>query len=194
MDEILNKWSSELTQYTKKFHEQAVEVAEWDRVLVENGEKISKLYTETVAAEATQANIDQNLEYIDSQQQELSSILDAYESQVRELLDGGLARGEGVQPADEEREKAYNLAEGLNKQLDDMSKNLATMIDEINQSAVLSGTKEAQDDEDPIAQIVQILNAHLTSLEWIDQNSSSLNAQLKDVSSTQSSLMQSRNM
>lgn len=41
MEEILNKWTKELDSYSAEFHRQAVEVAEWDRELIENGSKVS---------------------------------------------------------------------------------------------------------------------------------------------------------
>jgi nuclear pore complex protein Nup62 len=50
-----------------------------------------------------------------------------------------------MQPADIQREKAYSLAEGLNKQLDDVSRNLNIMIDEVNK---MNGTEQSIDDND----------------------------------------------
>ena len=47
-----------------------------------------------------------------------------------------------MNPADEERESAYNTAENLNKQLDDLGNTLSDMIKEIN------STKGAEDDDD----------------------------------------------
>ncbi|GAC94912.1 nucleoporin [Pseudozyma hubeiensis SY62] len=93
--------------------------------------------------------------------------------------------------ADVERERAYGLAETLNGQLDDVSKNLAAMIGELNSSganAARSGGAEGKDGVDAwaaegrdgsIAQIVAILNAHLGSLKWIDQSAGALRGKLE---------------
>ena len=93
----------------------------------------------TVETEETQKTIDQNLDYIDSQQQELSGILDLYEDQVQKLFERDATtagvNANGLRPVDEQREQTYSLAENLNKQLDDMSLNLTSMIEEINQTA-----------------------------------------------------------
>jgi hypothetical protein len=93
----------------------------------------------TVETEETQAKIDQNLNYIDSQQQELSKILDMYEDQVQKMFEKDAAtagiNANGLRPVDEQREQTYSLAENLNKQLDDMSLNLTSMIEEINQTS-----------------------------------------------------------
>ncbi len=78
-------------------------------------------------------------------------------------------------PADEEREKAYTLAESLNSQLDDMSSQLSTLIQDMN---VLSSQ---QDNDDPMNLIVRILGEHLTSLEWINQSVHHLGDKVKDL-------------
>lgn len=40
MEEILNMWTKDLEKYTREFHKQAAQVAEWDRQLIENGNKV----------------------------------------------------------------------------------------------------------------------------------------------------------
>jgi nuclear pore complex protein Nup62 len=97
-----------------------------------------------IKTETLQAEIDQSLSYINAQQEDLSSILDAYEKQMKEVLDESNLQ-QPMQPADIQREKAYSLAEGLNKQLDDVSRNLNIMIDEVNK---MNGTEQSIDDND----------------------------------------------
>lgn len=116
----------------------------------------------TVETEETQAKIDQNLDYIDSQQQELSKTLDMYEDQVQKLFEKDAAtagvNADGLRPVDEQREQTYSLAENLNKQLDDMSLNLTSMIEEINQTS----TKTEGESGDPVSftPVVFILAHH----------------------------------
>lgn len=43
MEEILNKWTTELAQQTKDFHTQASKVAQWDQQLIENGNKVREI-------------------------------------------------------------------------------------------------------------------------------------------------------
>jgi nuclear pore complex protein Nup62 len=61
------------------------------------------MYNEIQSIESTQRDVDQSLEYIDSQQKSLSNILESYEAQIHNLnqRQGGIATG-----ADAEREKA----------------------------------------------------------------------------------------
>lgn len=202
MEDIVKMWQGELDASIKEFSQQAGEVAAYDRVLLKGGDEISRLVAQIAQAEERQSGIDQTLDYVEQQQTELNALLDTYESQRSELLQASGAHGRmdmGV--ADVEREKAYALAENLNTQLDDMSRNLVSMIDEVNQmSAPTTNGRRAVRDatdassealgslqvsrdvpgyEDPITQISAILNAHFSSLKWIDEHTSSLRDRLE---------------
>ena len=209
IEEIVKMWQDELDACIKDFGRQAGEVAAWDRVLLRGGDEISKLVTHISQAEERQLKIDQTLDYVEQQQTELSALLDQYEGQRNELLGttpqgGSAGRGMDVGVADVEREKAYGLAEGLNAQLDDVSRSLVSMIEEVN-SLTATGTRSstvpstntgdaspadlnslrigARDsmagNEDPIMQISAILNAHLGSLKWIDEHTATLRERLE---------------
>jgi nuclear pore complex protein Nup62 len=43
MEEILNGWTKELEKQTKEFHKEAAQVAQWDQLLLENGNKVKPL-------------------------------------------------------------------------------------------------------------------------------------------------------
>jgi nuclear pore complex protein Nup62 len=154
-----------------------------------------------------QTDIDQSLEYIESQQSELAQALETYEEKVMELMEGSNADGSGrvvMNPVDEERERSYHLAESLNKQLDDMGKQLKYMIDDINHSKAsgasgfvdatksVSGgaaasssssalTSNAADEDNPVETIVQILSQHLSSLQWLDSSTADLTLQIHEL-------------
>lgn len=188
MDEIITRWATDLSRYQKEFKSQAAKVAEWDRLLVENGEKIQKLYTSTYEAEKASNEIERQLSGVESQQDELTAWLDQYEAQLEELFkkqqlgsgsgSGGeqkSAANDGLGP-DQERERTYKLAEKLTDRLDEMGKDLTKMIKEINDmSGSLSKGSKA---DDPLSQIIRVLNGHLTQLQWIDQNAAALQAKV----------------
>jgi nuclear pore complex protein Nup62 len=87
----------------------------------------------------------------------------------------------------------YKLAEKLSERLDDMGRDLSTMIEEINStSASLSKTDKADKPVNllkslfpdiiliyaKITQIVRILNSHLAQLQQIDQGTASLQTKI----------------
>jgi len=117
--------------------------------------------------EATQAQdrIDAALSYIEDSQNELTMLLNHYEDVVRESFEQ-IGGREAMQPADQERETMYALAESVNSQLDECVKGLGGMIDEINASARGGGGG------DLLGEVVKVLNEQLVSLGWIDEVSS----------------------
>lgn len=182
-EDVVAKWTSALSKSTTRFKSQAELIAEWDRVLAENGAKVSEVYNEVVAAEQTQTRIDDLLNYLGRQQDDLEAMLDKYERQANEILPEGST--DRLQPVDRERSEAYSLARQVNTKLDSLETQLATVIDEINKV-----TKDANQlkEEDPLAQIVQVLNSHVASLDWIDENASKLQEKLGQAYSQSSRL------
>ncbi|KAF3483882.1 uncharacterized protein GIQ15_03206 [Arthroderma uncinatum] len=176
MDEIITRWATDLTKYQKEFQEQAEQVAEWDRMLVENGTKVQKLYGNTVDAERATQEVERQLASVESQQDELSSWLDRYEQEVETLLSKQVGMGDNLPGPDQERARTYKLAERLSERLNEMGQDLTSMIEEVNTaSATLSKTSKA---DEPISQIVRILNSHLSQLQLIDQGTAALRAKI----------------
>lgn len=105
MDEIITRWATDLTKYQKEFQEQAEQVADWDRMLVENATKVQKLYGNTVDAERATQEVERQLAAVEGQQDELSSWLDRYEQEVEALLSKQVGAGDSLQGPDQERER-----------------------------------------------------------------------------------------
>ncbi|PHH83642.1 hypothetical protein CDD82_6088 [Ophiocordyceps australis] len=176
MEDIVTRWASDLTKYQKEFKEQATVVSEWDRNLVDNGEKIQRLYLDTFEAERASNEIERQLVAVESQQDELEAWLDRYESEVQDMFSKQSGPGEQLSGPDQERERTYKLAEKMTQQLDEKSRDLSKMVKEINDiSGTLSKGVKA---EDPLSQIVRVLNGHLTQLQWIDTNTAALTAKV----------------
>ena len=135
-------------------------------MLVENGSKVQKLYGSTVDAERATQEVERQLSSVEGQQEELSSWLDRYEREVDEMMSKQVGPGEALQGPDQERERTYvswcsllitrivsdlkiyryKLAEKLSERLDDMGKDLTSMIEEVNgASATLSKTSKADE-------------------------------------------------
>ena len=194
MDEILTRWASDLTKYTKEFKTHAETVAQWDQILVDNMSKISKLYSQTAISEKQTASVEMQLTAVENQQDELDSWLTKYENEVEEMLTKNGATQSELGGPDQERERTYKLAEKLGERLEDMSRDLENMIEEIK-AANSSLSKHTKADEPvghaalfrhgqetnvclQITQIVRILNSHLTQLQAIDQGTVALQAKV----------------
>merc|ERR1712000_661947 len=158
MEDIVTRWANDLNKYKKEFKEQATTVSSWDRQLVA----------------------------VEGQQDELEKWLDHYEGEVQDMFSKQVGPGEQLGGPDQERERTYKLAEKLTQQLDEKSRDLSKMVKEINDP---SGTlSKGAKPEDPLSQIVRVLNGHLTQLQWIDQNASSLQAKVEAAQKSNSNL------
>ncbi|EPY52064.1 nucleoporin Nsp1 [Schizosaccharomyces cryophilus OY26] len=153
LQEILNKWSSDLTTQTTVFNKLCDQVADWDKALIDNGALISKLYAETVDAEQLSNRVDDGLEYVSSSQQELFKLLDSYEAQL-ESFDGRTPTAPNV-----ERERAFNVADDILSRLDRLGEDLGTVINQMN---------DFSKPDDSISEIVKVLNAQVASLGWVE--------------------------
>ncbi|KAI1902706.1 hypothetical protein AGOR_G00018780 [Albula goreensis] len=171
LEALINKWSLELEDQERHFLQQATQVNAWDRMLLENGERITSLHREMEKVKLDQRRLDQELDFILSQQKELEDLLSPLEESVKEQS-GTIY----MQNADEERERTYKLAENVDGQLKRMSQDLKEIIEHLNTSSGPADTS------DPLQQICKILNAHMDSLQWIDQNSVLLQRRVEEVS------------
>nr|CAD7591765.1 unnamed protein product [Timema genevievae] len=153
LEENINKWAMELQEQEKVFQNQATQVNTWDRLLIANGDKIVSLNNAVERVKLEQQQLDQELDFIVAQQRDLEDCLAPLE---KELADSNIS--------DPEREHTYQLAQNIDTQMKQMSEDLKEIIEYLNES------NRTQDANDPMGQICRILNAHMNSLQWVDQN------------------------
>lgn len=161
-------------------------VAKWDASIVENTDKVNKLYSKTFQAERDAAEVEKQLRNMEDSQAELDGFLDRYEKQVDEMLKLHQVGGDSLRGPDQERERTYKLAEKLQDRLNELNKDLTEMIEEINStSQTLSKTGKPDDpvSENPgtrklpiqfanttmqLTKVVRVLNSQLSQLQAID--------------------------
>uniref|UniRef100_A0A452U221 Nuclear pore glycoprotein p62 n=2 Tax=Ursus TaxID=9639 RepID=A0A452U221_URSMA len=160
LEGLINKWNLDLEDQEKYFLHQATQVNAWDRTLIENGEKITTLHGEVEKVKLDQQRLEQELDFILSQQKELEDLLTPLEEFVKDQSGSAY-----LQHADEEHGKTYKLAENIDAQLKRMAQDLKDIIEHLNTFG------NPADPTDPLRQICKILNAHMDSLQWINQNS-----------------------
>ena len=105
MDEIITRWASDLSKYQKEFQRQAEKIAGWDRMLVENSDKIQKLYGSTLEAQRATAEVERQLTTVENEQDELEGYLETYEKQVIEMMQAQGGQEESLQGPDKERQE-----------------------------------------------------------------------------------------
>jgi len=173
LEDTVDKWLHDLAEQEKAFLSQAAQVNTWDKQLIENGEKVTELNNEVARVKADQQRLDRELDFILSQQEELEELLQPIEVQVKsqQLV-------QHVQHSDVERERTYNLADSIDAQLKRMMEDLREIIERINSSNL----NPNQGVDETMASIGKILNSHMDSLQWVDQNTNHLQKRLEDAS------------
>ncbi|CAH7689501.1 nucleoporin 62kDa [Phakopsora pachyrhizi] len=182
LEDLVARWNSELDDRVSDFKHTANEIAAWDQVLIQNGDQISMLYEELQRIDPIQSSIDQTLDFVETQQNELSNALQEYERQLSDQPQDYSTPGR-LKTAAQEREEAYRTAEEVHGQLDDMANSLGSMIAELNSLAQPHNRTEDSESvsDDPIIQIAGILNAHLSSLNWISDTAQELSTKVSEL-------------
>lgn len=174
LEENINKWTLELEEQERTFINQATQLNAWDTLLIANGEKIVELNDAVEAVKNEQQSLEHEFDFVLAQQKELEDLLSPMEKQ---LLEDNTER-----LRDPEREHMYSLAENLDTQLRQMSEDLKEIIEHLNE------TNRSQDSNDPIVQIGRILNAHMSSMQWIDNSIAQITNKLDQLKVTHDAL------
>nr|MCP8718238.1 hypothetical protein [Asgard group archaeon] len=157
LDDLIVKWSKQLTTTSNIFDSYTEKVKVWDEKLVESGDDIVKLNQESLEAEALQSKINQQLLFVENQQDELEKVLDNYEAQAEILLNtvslnnpkdtstvatagtsssviaaAASSSSSSLTTTDELREKAFTKASQVDNKLNTLQSDLNVLISEMN--------------------------------------------------------------
>lgn len=161
-------WNEELENQVQEFQRQAVSLAEWDKKIIKNAERVGRLNNKVSEMEQLQRDVEQGVSYVTAQQAELEALLDGID---RELPKMNAALGKNpLAGSDAERSKTFELAETVQVQLNDVSQQLSRMVEQINTSSVASSEAPSEG----MTAVAQILNNHMEVLSWIEQQVSTL--------------------
>lgn len=164
IEEMINKYTSELEEQEKVFINQATQVNSWDNLLNTNSKKIVELSNAVEKVKSEQKCLEDELKFIETQHTELEEFIAPLKKDV-----------DKIPHSDLEKAQTYSLAENLDTQLRQMSEDLKEVIEHLNEVSKL------QNSNDPIVQIGRILNAHMTSLQWIELSTSQINTKLEEI-------------
>lgn len=134
LDEIIQKWVKELDVQVKLFHQRAIELNKWDKLLMEHGSKIAQLYDVVIQAETMQTELDQNLDYLASQQNELAGMLTLLENDVKKIYEQPppTATGTDASVSDSDREKMFSIAESIDTDLFQLKQGVTNLNEQLN--------------------------------------------------------------
>lgn len=141
----------------------------WDTVLESNSNKIIALSEAVQKVKIEQTSLEKQLESIAAQHTELDECITPLQKEL-------------AKSSHSEKGQTYSLAESLDTQLRQMSEDLKEVIEHLNEA------NKVQDTNDPIVQIGQILNAHMSSLQWIESTASDIATKMDDITKMHESM------
>lgn len=176
MEEIIKEWNAELQERTGKFRKQANAIAEWDRRILQNRDVLLRLEIEVAKVVETQANLERQLELIETHQQEVDKALQSMEEEAERIYkdECGLLLDD---EAASTRDAMYDQAEFIERELEQMTEQIKSIIHSLNASQ--GGELDALDGMNPLDAVVRILNNQLTSLMWIDEKAEEFSSRIQ---------------
>lgn len=173
VEEILNKFQRQLEEDALAFAEEAKRVCEYDAILRDNHRDLAKLTTEAQRMMIEQEQIEQGLDGIGAFQNKLDSTLAEVEEQVDAIF-----RSQGhLNPvdADKERERAYEMAKGIDYRLDNVTESLRETFETLNQANTQAfgppSSGDTSGDHTAVAtvgDVIHIMNCHQDSLTELE--------------------------
>lgn len=185
VEDIIGLWNRELEDHASAFVDQALLIAKWDELMLENLKKIIHLQNQVTSVQKQQTQLNGLLDTIRTNQEEFNTVLDELEEKVNQL-----PKRSGND--DLKREEAYELAEVIDNSLLNMSETLSKSIQSLN-----NNTERHLDPNNPLTAVLKILNHHMTSLQWIEHSSEQLalkiNVAQREVGATQTNTQNLQN-
>eukprot|EP00607_Mallomonas_marina_P007339 CAMPEP_0182419908 /NCGR_PEP_ID=MMETSP1167-20130531/4246_1 /TAXON_ID=2988 /ORGANISM="Mallomonas Sp, Strain CCMP3275" /LENGTH=566 /DNA_ID=CAMNT_0024595065 /DNA_START=174 /DNA_END=1871 /DNA_ORIENTATION=- len=169
VESIINKWKHELTDDLQAYTEQSQRISVWDDQLRENQKTLMSAIDNMQFLMNGQEELERSCDAVEAYQNDLDSDLEALERMVNEEL----AKRENEDPTehDWEREKTYSTAAELELQLTQMHTNTTAIVENVNRSrkgvCAVSGTsRDGGGVNNPVPEILEILNTHQNTLTW----------------------------
>lgn len=93
LDEVVNKWTEDVSELSDQFEKAVSLVTKWDRAILANEDRIHAVHKDAQALQIAHKELSNNLDVILSQQSELHNLLDALEEDVERKLGASKTKG-----------------------------------------------------------------------------------------------------
>ncbi|BFG21631.1 hypothetical protein CerSpe_079050 [Prunus speciosa] len=176
VEEIIKEWNAELQERTGKFRKQANAIADWDKRILQNRDVLLRLEIEVAKVVETQANLERQLELIETHQQEVDKALQSMEEEAERIYkdERGLVLDD---EAASTRDAMYEQAEFIERELEQVTEQIKSIIQTLN--ANQGGELDTNDGMAPLDVVVRILNNQLSSLMWIDEKAEEFSSRIQ---------------
>ncbi|KAF1773715.1 Nucleoporin NSP1/NUP62 [Phytophthora cactorum] len=174
IEDIINAWSEQLERNADTFTTEAVKVSKWDSDLMDSQRKLGDIAGDVRRIQVAQNELDTNLDTIFAYQMELKSTLEQLEKSVDKMYE---SQDQMPVAADIEREQTLQLSVDIDDQLNSMTTTLKETVEKLNKAQ-----DDVADDNNPMVQIMKVLNVHHNSLQWIEGSAGRINSDIVQLS------------
>lgn len=175
--------NSELQERTGKFRKQALAIADWDKRVLQNRDVLLRLETEVAKVVESQANLERQLELVETHQQEVDKALLSVEEEAERIYKDERALILEDDAAST-RDAMYEQAEYVEREMEQMTEHIKSIIQTLNASQ--GGDLDAADGMNPLDVVVRILNNQLSSLMWIDEKAGEFSSRIQKLADQES--------
>lgn len=175
MEQLINKWTTTATEQKRAFVRLATRLQDADEGLRRNGEQLVQLYRDAKELEKSRQELEDSLVMMRAEQEELKGVLDAAD----QLLRGAFERSGCVERESDSGFHTVLDVDDLLAQMDGKTEECVRMLNGVQDSrlrAGSSGTGTA-----PVSMIVQVLNDHFATLQWVCGRAGALQDDLQRV-------------
>ncbi len=167
VEQIVTKWNLTLQQHVASFESAAEQVKRRDALLLENQKRVTELAKEAQMLRSSYTELRTDLDSVCELQVDLHSSLEQLERELDHLEAAHPQWFDGQ--AERQRQQAYDKAEQLTRQMDVMANQMRDAVTKINrqQEAAATGGAEQQPGFESV--VMEVLNKHYLSLEWLDK-------------------------
>jgi F0F1-type ATP synthase membrane subunit b/b' len=182
IEQIIYKWNQCIQSHVDRFQDVSGRVRKRDLELLETQKAIMRLTKNGRVLKAAHDELSYELdsifelyEDVETALEELEKNLSELEAQTRETTYGSSVGAD--EHAEQERKAAYELADELDMQMNQIESEVKRVVDNLNARVNLTKIPPSS------ATVLQMLNKQQSSLEWIDRETEELKRSLDQLQS-----------
>ena len=152
------------------FLDQSLLLSQWDEALLSTSSTLHTIQSQVTSLQSSQLHLNKCIDVVQTQQKDLNRQLDELETALDTLRPSPPTENPSVSGDDLRREETYRLAEEVDEHLTGIARTLGETIEVLNERVGgAGGGGRGAGVGGMWAQLVDILNVHQQSLQWLER-------------------------
>ena len=173
VEQLVNKWTATAAEQKREFVRLAARLQDADDSLRRNGEQLVQLFRDSKELDKSRQELEDSLVMMRAEQEELRGILDAADL----LLKGAFEKSGCVERESDSGFHTVLDVDRMLAQMDRRTEECVRMLNGVQHSRLRAGSGGTA----PVSMIVQVLNDHFATLQWVCGRAGALQEDLQRV-------------